>query len=115
MANIVIIDDSRLSVSALQNIIPKLGHNVVGTAFDGESGVAKVRETNPEVVCLDMIMPGKDGLETAKSLRAVKPGIKIIMITQNELSPTVKSQINAVSYVLKPITQTKIADALAVI
>ncbi len=107
----VIIDDSRLSVSALQNILAKLGHEVLGTAFDGESGVAICKDKKPDVVCLDFVMPKKDGLETAKMLKKSNPDTKIVMVTQKELDDTTKSSIAAAAYVLKPITFDKMKVA----
>jgi len=113
MAKVVIIDDSRLSVSALQNMLMKIGHEVIGTAFDGEFGIMKVKEVKPDVVLLDFVMPGKDGLETAQGIRKIMPGIKIIMVTQNPLDDSVKSQIGALDHILKPITVNKLQSAFA--
>ena len=110
---VVVIDDSRLSVSALQNIIAKLGHTMVGSAFDGEAGVNVAKEHNPDVVCLDFVMPKIDGTETAKLLRKDVPSAKIIMVTQKELDADAKRAINAAAYVIKPITQDKIKTAFA--
>lgn len=109
----VIIDDSRLSVSALQNMVTKLGHDVAGTAFDGESGVEISKQKNPDVVFLDFVMPNKDGLETARALKVSNPGAKIIMVTQKDLDDSTKTSINAVAYVLKPITLDKIKLAMS--
>ncbi|MHA2099799.1 MAG: response regulator [Candidatus Kariarchaeaceae archaeon] len=111
MAKIVVIDDSRLSVSALRKIISELNHEIVGTAFDGESGIKEVNDKKPDVVCLDMVMPGIDGKETAMKIRESNPKVKIIMITQSELRGGLKSDIKAVSYVIKPITAAKIQEA----
>ena len=111
MAKVVIIDDSRLSVSALQNMIQKIGHEVIGTAFDGEFGIEKVKETKPDVVLLDFVMPGKDGLETAQGIRKIAPGVKIIMVTQNPLDDAVISKIGALDHILKPITVNKLQSA----
>ena len=107
---VVCIDDSRLSISALQNMVAKLGHEVVGTAFDGDKGVAVAKEMSPDLVLLDFVMPNKDGLETAKMLRAAVPKAKIAMVTQNELDTSTKNAINATAYVLKPITQEKLKN-----
>lgn len=110
---VVVIDDSRLSVSALQNIIVKIGHKMVGSAFDGEAGVKVAKEHNPDVVCLDFVMPKIDGTATAKLLRKDVPSAKIIMVTQKELDADAKRAINAAAYVVKPITQDKIKTAFA--
>ena len=90
------------------------GDNITdGTAFDGEFGIDKVKETKPDVVLLDFVMPGKDGLETAKGIRKIMPNVKIIMVTQNALDEGVKSQIGALDHILKPITVNKLESAFA--
>ena len=81
MAKVLIIDDSRLSVSALQNIISKLGHEIVATAFNGEDGVKKAKDKKPDVVTLDFVMPDIDGKETARRLKQIKANINIVMIS----------------------------------
>ena len=108
---VVVIDDSRLSVSALQNMISKIGHEVVGTAFDGEKGIEVVKSKSPDVVCLDFVMPGKDGMATAQAIRTNSPSTKIIMITQKALEDDIKTKIAAIEYVLKPITLDKLERA----
>ncbi|MHA2090385.1 MAG: response regulator [Candidatus Kariarchaeaceae archaeon] len=113
MAKVLIIDDSRLSVSALQNIISKLGHQVVATAFNGEDGVKKAKDTKPDVVTLDFVMPDIDGKETARRLKQVKANINIVMITQNPLPDSIKTEIFARSYIVKPITEAKVTEAFS--
>ena len=59
------------------------------------------------------VMPGKDGLETAKGIRKIMPNVNIIMVTQNALDEGVKSQIGALDHILKPITVNKLESAFA--
>lgn len=111
MAKVLIIDDSRLSTSALSNMLGGLGHQVLDTAYSGEEGIKKAKETNPDVVALDMVMPGLDGKETAIKLRQQNPNSKIIMITQNEVPSDAKQEIKALDYIVKPITRAKLEAA----
>lgn len=113
MSKVLIIDDSRLSVSALQNMLTQMGHEVVGTAFSGEDGVNKAKEVKPDIISLDFVMPDINGKQTAEKLRSSGINAKIVMITQNEVPQDVKSAINAVSYVIKPITANKIHEAFS--
>jgi two-component SAPR family response regulator len=113
MANVLVIDDSRLSVSALQKMIRDLGHEVVDVAYSGEEGIDKMKGTDADIVCLDMVMPGIDGIETAKELRREKAGVRIIMITQNEVDTSAKNQIQAIHYIVKPITSAKLREAFS--
>ena len=113
MSKILIIDDSRLSVSALQNILSTQGHTVVGTAYSGEDGINKAKELKPEVICLDFVMPDIDGKETALKLRSSGVNSKIVMITQNEVPQNLRGEIQAAAYVIKPITANKIQEAFS--
>lgn len=112
MAKVLVIDDSRLSVSALQNMLSGMGHDV-NTSFSGEEGVEKAQSINPDVVCLDFVMPGIDGKDTAIKLKANNPDADIIMITQNPLDASVKNEIKARAYIVKPITKSKLEQAFS--
>lgn len=113
MANVLVIDDSRLSVSALQKMIRDLGHEVVDVAYTGEEGIEKIKSSNADIICLDMVMPGIDGIETAKKIRQERGSVKIIMITQNEVDADAKAQIQAIHYIVKPITNAKLTEAFS--
>ncbi|MHA2502877.1 MAG: response regulator transcription factor [Candidatus Kariarchaeaceae archaeon] len=113
MAKVLIVDDSRLSTSALSNMLQEMGHQILDTAFSGEEGLQKAKAINPEVVCLDMVMPGIDGAETAEKLQAQNRGVKIIMITQKELDVETKGRIKALTYIVKPITRAKLEDGFS--
>lgn len=60
------------------------GWEVCGQASDGAEAIEKVRELRPDVVLLDVSMPGIDGLETARRLRGENPGVKIVIMSQHE-------------------------------
>ncbi len=113
MAKVLIVDDSRLSVMALQNMIMRLGHDIVGTAFTGEEAIEKAKMLKPEVVTLDFVMPDIDGRETAKKMKMIDPRIKIIMITNDELPSHVKQEIRASAYIRKPITSAKLKQGFS--
>lgn len=80
MATILVVDDSttdrELVASALE------GHTVI-EAMSGEEGIGKVREFHPDLVIMDVVMPGKNGFQTCRELRKTPEGatIPIIMLT----------------------------------
>jgi len=113
MVKVLIVDDSRLSTSALSNMLGDLGHTVIDTAYSGEQGIELAKNNNPDVVCLDYVMPGIDGKETAKKLTMQNPRLKIVMITQNELDSSIKTEIKARAYIVKPITKQKLETAFS--
>ena len=79
---VLVVDDSLDVADAEANLLKSLGQ-IVRQANDGESAVRIAREFSPDVVFLDLVMPGMDGLEVARQLRAVNPlkVPKIIAIT----------------------------------
>ena len=90
------------------------GYQVVGEAKSGEEAVAKARTLVPDVVLMDVKMPGMGGLEATKKLLAINPGMKIIAVTacDDNLYPTRLMQAGAVGYVTKGAEFTEITDAI---
>jgi two-component system chemotaxis response regulator CheY len=72
----------------IRALLAELGHDVVGEAGDGESAVKSYAALRPDMVFLDMILPGKSGLEILDDLLRIEPGVRVVIITavsQNEL------------------------------
>lgn len=90
------------------------GYQVVGDAKSGEEAVTKARVLKPDVVLMDVKMPGMGGLEATKKLLTVNPVIKIIAVTacDDDLYPTRLMQAGAVGYVTKGAEFTEITDAI---
>ena len=81
---ILIADDNQMIRSGVADILSSEGWDVCGEASDGAEAIEKARELRPDVVLLDVSMPGIDGLETARRLRGENPGVKIVMMSQHE-------------------------------
>lgn len=85
---ILLVDDNLLTRSMIRDLLTEMGHQVAGEAEDGDEAIKLFTELKPELVLLDMIMPGKTGLETLKELKALDPAARIVMVTavqQDEL------------------------------
>lgn len=67
MARVLIVDDSPTETHKLSTILNKHGHEVI-TAENGEDGVAKAKETLPDVVLMDIVMPGLNGFQATRQL-----------------------------------------------
>jgi CheY-like chemotaxis protein len=81
-ANILVVDDDPEIVSMLSTRLTKRGYNVL-TAPDGHRALELAKSQRPDVVLLDVMMPGKSGWEVARALKQdpVTQGIKIVMVT----------------------------------
>jgi len=80
MALILLIDDDLKIRELLRRILEHAGYEVV-EASDGREGLSLYRERKPDLVITDIVMPGKDGLETITDLRIEFPGSKIVAIS----------------------------------
>ncbi len=80
--NVVLVDDSLLVRERVANIISEIpGVKVIGEAGNSREAIAVVRKTNPDVVMLDIKMPGESGLQVLKKLRNEFEELKIVMLT----------------------------------
>ncbi|MDD7404203.1 MAG: response regulator [Butyribacter sp.] len=78
---IMVVDDSPFAAKQIQDSVEENGYKVIGYAKNGEDGIRLYEEINPDIVILDIIMPGIDGLETAEILMQKNPDIKILMLS----------------------------------
>ncbi len=81
---ILIVDDSAETRYLMKVILEHGGHTVAGEAADGESGVAAFKKHRPDVVLLDLIMPGMGGLAALEKIREIDPEARVIIVTAVE-------------------------------
>ncbi|MCA1844133.1 MAG: response regulator transcription factor, partial [Actinobacteria bacterium] len=77
---VFVADDNELILKMLDRLL-SLEFEIVGQAADGPSAVDAVLDSDPDVVVLDYMMPGGDGIETARSIRAHRPDQAIVLYT----------------------------------
>ena len=105
MQRLLVIDDDPAITSALRRGLAYEGF-VVDAAGSGQEGLAIARDRPPDLVILDVMMPGLDGLEVMRRLRAADQQIPILLLTAKD-SPADEVrglQIGADDYVVKPFT-----------
>lgn len=78
---IMVVDDSPFASKQIKDIVEENGYKVIGYAKNGEEGIRMYEELHPDIVILDIIMPGIDGLETAEVLMKSNPDVKILMLS----------------------------------
>lgn len=84
---VLIVDDSDLTRAMIRDLLTEMGHEVVGEGCDGAEGVRLFSETSPELVLMDMIMPGKNGLEALAEIKAADPAARVVMVTAVQQEP----------------------------
>ena len=78
---IMVVDDSPFASKQIQDVVEENGYEVVAYAANGEDGIKLYDEMHPDIVIMDIIMPGLDGLETAQILMKKHPDVKIMMLS----------------------------------
>ena len=108
MKKILVIDDLPENVFMLQDRLEHEGYEVI-TAYDGKSGIEKVRSERPDLILLDVMMPDITGIEVCKILVADKEtaGIPIILVTAKSGADDTKEglEAGAFDYIKKPFNR----------
>ncbi len=78
---ILLVDDHALFRESLQSLLSMHGYEVAGTAGDGLEALEKARRLHPDLILMDIEMPGCDGLTATRLIKAEMPEIKIVMLT----------------------------------
>jgi len=103
LGRILIVDDEHSVREVLSEYFSEQGYSVA-TAGDGEEALALVRQDTPDLVLLDVRMPGIDGVETLRRMRGIAPDVSVIMVTANEDVGLAREtlKLGALDYVAKP-------------
>ncbi len=111
--NLVVADDASIIRLDLKEMLERMGHRVIGEAGDGQRALELARELKPDLVILDIKMPGMDGIEAARLLsqERVAPVVLLTAYSQQELvSRAVEAGVFA--YVVKPFTEAALLPAI---
>jgi twitching motility two-component system response regulator PilH len=116
MARVLIVDDSPTETHRMTTILSKHGHEVI-TADSGEDGVAKAKETLPDVVLMDIVMPGLNGFQATRQLskNASTSHIPVIIVTtkDQETDRLWGQRQGAKGYLTKPIEDSALLNTIS--
>lgn len=111
--NIMVVDDEPPARARLRRLLEEEGeHNVVGEAGNGHQALRMAAELAPDVVLLDISMPGLSGIETAHHLNALERPPCVIFATAYDRYAVEAFDAGAVGYVLKPVRRERLQRAL---
>ena len=110
---VLIADDEPLAAERLQLLLAKIeGIDLVGTATDGDSTVRMAQALTPDLLLLDIAMPGQDGIGVARALAEGHPSPAVIFITAFDQFAVAAFEVEAVDYLMKPVEPARLQRAL---
>lgn len=111
--HILVVDDEPGMRRYLQTVL-ELDSYRVTTAADGEEALTKLQRDQPDVVLLDMVMPGPDGLETLRRIRETRPTTKVVMLScvRDTRKVAMAMRLGAHDYLSKPVQKEEMDDVL---
>lgn len=110
----MIVEDNDMMRTMLRSILRSHEYDVVGEARNGAVAVEMAARLKPDIICLDVMMPEKNGLEALSEIKAARPEVSVVMITGNADPDTVQEAIigGANSFIVKPFNTAKVLDTL---
>jgi two-component system chemotaxis response regulator CheY len=113
-ARVLIVDDAVVMRMMIKGILSKNGFEIAGEAQNGAEAIEKYKELRPDVVTMDMVMPGVDGIAAVKAIVAEDPQAKIIMCTSMGQEALINEamQAGAKTYITKPFQPAKILESI---
>ena len=114
LASILIVDDAELFREALKAAFSQEGFEVVAVAADAMSGIDLAREHEPDLVMLDLLMPGMSGLEVVGTLQKASPRSRVVLLTTSESAEDLLAAIKAGAsgYLTKDTPLPRLASAM---
>jgi len=112
--NVLIVDDEQLARQRLRHMLGEIGgHRVIGEAASGEQALQNAQNSNPDIILMDIRMPGMDGLQAADYISRMNNPPAIIFTTAYSDHALNAFETHAVDYLLKPIKQERLKKALS--
>ena len=112
---VIVADDESIVRMDLREMLDSLGYLVVGEAGDGESAVHLSRELKPDIVIMDIKMPGMDGIDAGRVLteERIAPVLLLTAYSQQDLVERAK-EAGVMAYIVKPFHEADLAPAIEV-
>ena len=115
MSSVMLVDDHTVLRDGLRHCLEQAGFDVVADVGDGESALEMVAHACPDVVLMDISMPGRDGVEMTRELRRLRPETAVVILTMFADEPTVREALGAgaAAYLTKDCSASEIVSTVA--
>lgn len=110
---VLVVDDEPLATERLQLLLARCERvDLVGTASDGEAAIRMSQALSPDLLLLDIAMPGLDGIDVARALGSHRPSPAVIFVTAFDQFAVAAFEVEAVDYLMKPVDPARLDRAL---
>ncbi|MEH7159401.1 response regulator [Neobacillus drentensis] len=112
--NVLICDDSLLIRKKLRDTLAKCKFKEIFEAENGNVAVEMVKDHNPDLIFMDIVMPEKDGIEALKEIKSIYPNTKVVMASSVGTSELLKKALEngAYDFIQKPIKQEAVFNLI---
>jgi two-component system, LytTR family, response regulator len=108
----ILVDDEKLAIQGLQLRLEKFPEiEIIETCSNGREAIRKIKTEKPDLVFLDIQMPGFDGFSVVKGVMEIEPPL-FVFVTAYQEHAVRAFEANAVNYLMKPVDEDKLADTL---
>lgn len=114
MSKILIVDDSPIIRNTIIPIIKEAGHEVIGEADNGEGALDAFNKNKPDLVLLDILLPGESGLDILKKLKSLDSSVRVLIVTAVNQDAVSREAINlgAKGVLYKPFDAAELVEAI---
>lgn len=114
MKRVLVVDDAMLMRKMIRDVATEAGWEVAGEARDGAEAVALYQSLHPDLVTMDVVMPGMGGLEALRQIRAADPEAQVVMVTALDQKQTLLESIRdgAIDFIVKPFERERVVSLL---
>ena len=113
-AGVLVVDDEQFFRQVLRDMLQRDGFRVVAEASSGDEAVEKFRESTPDLVLMDVYMPGKNGIEATREIMALAPSAKIIICSGSGYDDDINAgmQAGARGIIFKPFFEAEVMETI---
>jgi two-component system chemotaxis response regulator CheY len=114
---VLVTDDSKIIREMMKDLAAELGWQVVGEAANGEEAINQYTKLRPDVVTLDIIMPGSDGLHALKGIKQINAKAKVLIVSAIDQPEVLReaARLGAADFVVKPFEHERVKRALSLL
>lgn len=111
---VLVVDDSPFMRMLVKNVLVPNGYEIVAEASDGAQAIQAYKEKKPDLVTMDLVMPGVDGIKALQGIRETDPAARVVMVTSaGQASMMMEAmRLGSAGYITKPFQADKMLETV---